>query len=38
MTEELADAGYDMIGVDGSPEMLEQALRSGRGAGMTSCT
>ncbi|WP_338106562.1 class I SAM-dependent methyltransferase [Mordavella massiliensis] len=26
MTEELADAGYDMIGVDGSPEMLEQAL------------
>ena len=26
MTEELADAGYDMIGVDSSPEMLEQAF------------
>ncbi|WP_033124569.1 class I SAM-dependent methyltransferase [Eubacterium sp. ER2] len=26
MTEELADAGYDMIGVDSSTEMLEQAF------------
>lgn len=34
MTEELAGAGYDMIGVDSSPEMLEQAFekkeKSGR--------
>ena len=30
MTEKLADYGYDMIGVDNSPEMLEIAAETGR--------
>ena len=29
MTEKLADYGYDMIGVDNSPEMLEIAAETG---------
>ena len=39
MTEILAEAGYDMIGVDNSGEMLAEAMekRVESGHGMTSC-
>lgn len=33
LTRLLADAGYDMIGVDNSPEMLDMAQQAGKNAG-----
>ena len=36
MTELLADAGYDMIGVDLSEEMLNVAMEKGRAPAMKS--
>ena len=38
MTERLAAEGYDMIGVDGSPDMLEEAEEKKLETGMRFCT
>ena len=37
MTEILASAGYDMIGIDQSEEMLEEALEKSRSPAMRFC-
>ena len=37
VTEMLADAGYDMIGIDNSEEMLAEAMRSGQNPVMIFC-